>query len=159
MTIFLLFLNINSYYRPNYTSLLYLILVFSKNSINNTNSLSITTNFKAIFAIILISYSLHLIFGILVESEEGNFEILFFNIATRYNVSFITMFFKVWDDSYLVTDKIYYLLGAIKALAFLFMSSVVYFYICQTASEKKESKLCLLCESASSSIDAKYYNH
>lgn len=152
-------MNINSLFRPNYTSLLFFIHVFSKNNINNTSSQSITSNFHIIFAITMLAYSLQLVFGLLIDVEEGSFALPLFNISTKYNVGFVSAFFKVWDDSYMKTGTIYYILSAIKGLGYLFVSSLIYFYISHAASIKKESKFCLLCESSPSSIDTKYYNH
>ena len=83
---------------------------------------------------VLLAYALLLIFGMLVEPHEGSFEIPLLNIATRYDIGFVAAFVKIWDYSNLQTGKIYFFLSAMKTMALLFMSSVIYFYISHTAS-------------------------
>jgi hypothetical protein len=66
--LFLLFVNVNSIFYPNYLSLLFFIHIFSKSSINDLTSAAIVYNAKLVFVISLIAISLQFLFGLVIDT-------------------------------------------------------------------------------------------
>jgi hypothetical protein len=125
--IFLLFININSIFYPNYLSILYFVYFFSRKSINS--STAALYNFKLLTGISLIVFGAQFLFSFLVSAEDSNSKLPIYNIPTRYDVGFMVVFVRIWDDGFTKNDKIYYFIVTTMFLTYVFIASIIFYYM------------------------------
>lgn len=149
--VFLVFVNINSLFYPNYMALLFFINLFSKKNGQNYASSAILHNVKLIIGILLLIFSAQYMFSLLIDPNHADTIMPIFNIHTNYDINMVAAFSHIWDDQFTQKGKLYYFLCIVMAFLYIFFASIIYYYVEKEMRESEQSSFCLLCKASDQS--------